>query len=147
MVGFIATVYTRMAEARLAKTQKKIERQGGATVQDMVTAGKEKARVLVPKGTTGWLYGSIKGRVEETSDGTRGIIFLEPYIVPNDGIHRGANPKGKYTNFSLSRWSHTSPRAKSWFHKGEADFMYQTRDYLNSKKKGMAKGRFKTIKL
>lgn len=60
---FSAKVYTQRAQARLAKFQKEIEKAGQATVQDLVNVGKEQARVLVPKGKTGWLYSTIQGKV------------------------------------------------------------------------------------
>jgi hypothetical protein len=129
---FRANVYTQRAIARLAKAEKKIIKQGYTSTQDLVTVGKEFARATVPKGKTGWLYNSIKGRTTVNNAGPKGEIYLSPVILPNDGVHRKkyTGQNWKYVRFNLARWMHTSPRAKSHFRSGDAQFMYSTRDYL-----------------
>ncbi len=128
MVRFQAKVFTQRAEARLTKAIKKITKQADISANDMKNLGKETARVLVPKGRTGWLYKSIQGKVQKDRDGPRAVIFLDPQIVPVDGVHRYS--KGNYPNFNLARWGHTSQKAKSHFRNGNGDFMYKTRDVL-----------------
>jgi len=144
MVTFNIKVYTSAAKARLGKALKKIEKAGFVTTKDLVNIGKDKAKILVPKGNTGWLYKTIQGKVTGTGANVKGRIYLSPVIVPNDGIHRSAQAKD---TFSLAFWMHKSPRAKHWFHNGSNTFMYDTKNYLRSKKKGVAMSRFNSIKL
>ena len=143
-VTFKATVYTQRAQARLSKFQKGVEKAGKQTVQDLVNIGKAQAQVLVPKGKTGWLYKSIQGRVLGGQKPV-GMIYLQPKIVPVDGVHRRS--KGNYPNFNLARWMHTSPRALSHFKRPEREvrFMDTTRDILNSRKKTVASNNFNRI--
>jgi len=146
---FDSEVFTKMAIARLAKAMKKIEEAGEATVQDMVTVGKEQARILVPKGRTGWLYRTIQGKVIKKGSGSEGIIFLKPAYLPNDGNHRrkynGQN--WKYVKFNLARWMHESPRARAHFKKGDPQFLYTTKRILNAKKGSMTRNGFGNLKL
>jgi len=141
----VITVDDTMANARLAKAIKKIVRYAGATTQDMVTIGKEFARIRVPKGKNMWLYKSIKGKTKLVADGNEGIIELNPSIVPKDGIHRGKKG-GNYPNFNLARWSHTSAKATKHFKSGSPKFMYETRDFLAGAGMNRARGRWKSIK-
>lgn len=145
-VQFNVKVNTQLAQARLAKFQKAIDKAGQATVQQLVNMGKEQARVLVPKGKTGWLYNTIQGQVLGGPD-PKGKIFLNPKIVPVDGVHRRS--KGNYPNFNLARWMHTSSNASSHFRRPDREirFMDTTRDILNQKKKGIATGNYKGIKV
>lgn len=157
---FSAKAYTKGAELRLAKIEKRIKKQGKATINDLLQAGMEKARVLVPKGR-GNLYRSIQGSLRETGEGPSARIFIDPYITPN------RLSKGEYPNFSLVRWMHeTGGRFKTentWaliltkgmigqpgttpFKNGDPRFMYSTRNYLNSIKRNVATGRFKNINI
>jgi len=139
---FSAKVYTQRAQARLVKFQKQIEKAGQQTVQDLVNIGKEQARVLVPKGKTGWLYKSIRGKVLGGPN-PRGQIFLDPKILPVDGVHRYS--EGKYPQFNLSRWMHTSPRAQHHFRSGDSQFMYTTGRILNERKKKIAEGNYNKL--
>src|SRR6056297_989064 len=142
---FRAEVFTRMAIARLAKAEKKIKVAGEATVGDLVNVGKETARILVPKGKKGWLYKSIQGRVIKGKT-PRGIIFLSPQYLPNDGEHRRkyTGQNWKYVRFNIAKWMHTSQRALSHFNKSskELRFMYTTRAELEKRKGGIAGDRF-----
>jgi hypothetical protein len=144
MVRLKAEVYTTAAIARLRKAEQKIMRTGEVSTQELVNMGKDFARAIVPKGSTRWLYNTIKGRVLKENNGSKGEIFLSPSIVPIDGVHRWS--AGRYPQFNLARWSHTSPRAVSHFTNGDPKFMDTTREYLRGVGLNRVKGRFKTIK-
>ena len=142
--------FRRAAYARIQKWEKRIQKAGQASLRDLVNLGKDIARSIVPRGTTGWLYRSIKGKIVNGKN-PRGAIYLSPQILPNDGIHRRkytGNKKWKYVNFNLARWMHTSPRAQSHF-KGrsekEVKFMYTTYDRLRQRAGSIGSKNFRKI--
>lgn len=153
-VKFNAKVTTNLAQARLAKLEKKIAKAMDQTIKDLVDLGKEKARVIVPKGSTGWLYNTIRGRVTQGST-TEGMVYLDPKILPDSQrVYPGT---GRYpNNFNLARWMHETggkfrtPNpfgqvGKQHITSGDPYFMYTTRDYLNARKRVVASGNFNKV--
>lgn len=125
---------------------KKLKAGADLTSNELAILGKRYAQSIAPYDT---------GRTAQhiaiyTKGNTKQIKAKNP---TRGKQHRWAGKSGykgvdNYPNFNLVRWMHTSPRAKSHFKKGgQPRFMYKTRDYLNSIKKGVAKGRFKNINL
>ncbi len=131
---------------KLSELRQEIAKKGEATVQELSKLGKYYAQSHCYR-DTGYTAKSIRRRSMITSSGPEARLFIDPGLKyrPNDGVHRGANSKG---NFDLVRWSHTSAKARNHFKRPDSyRFMYKTREYLNSIKTGIAKGRFKTIKI
>jgi len=136
-------VHTQRALARLKKAEKKIAKQGFASMKDAKNLGMEHLRSIVPY-ETGWLYRTIKGNVSTAAGGPRVKIRFDPYITPNS--HR--NSVGNYPNFSLVRWAATSPKAKSHFKNGgDPRWMKRTRAYLMTKVPGKVRNDYKGLKL
>lgn len=146
-VGFFsAKAYTKGAEMRLAKAEKRIMQGSKDIVKDLLSAGLEFARINIPKDTGYWASCLVKTSTKVNNNSVSGSITVDPFITPmtaNGSRYRGQTGD----NFSLTRWSHTSPRAKSHFKSGSPTFMYDTRDYLNRYGMVKAKGFFKNIKL
>lgn len=147
-------VRTQLARARLRKFGKAVEKAGQQTVQDLVNIGKDKARELVPKGSTGWLYKQISGRVIPGPN-PKAQIFLKEQIVPDS--HRLFPNTGQYPQFNLAKWMHETggkfktPNplgtvGKQHIKSGDPQFMYTTARYLNGRKKTIASGNFNQIK-
>lgn len=150
---FTAKIYTQRAQARLRKFERAIEDAGKQTVQDLVNVGKEHARILVPKGSTGWLYKTIKGKVIGGNK-PQGQVYLEPQILPDN--QRLFPNSTKYPQFNLAKWMHLTKgkfRTKNPFgmpgkqhiKTGDPQFMYTTAKILNSRKKVIATGNFNKI--
>ena len=145
-----ARVKVQNCSKAINRITRRIERAGSATIEDLAELGKKYAQMRVPKGNTQWLYRSIRKQIINTRSGTEAKIYLEPYYVPNDGVHRGIPTKNshwKYINFSLARWGEQSPKARHHFRNGSPTFMSDTVKYLNSMTKSVATGRFKSINL
>ena len=149
VLTFNAKLHTQLVHARLTKLKKRIETRGSATTSDLVSMGKETARILVPKGTTGWLYRTIQGKVIRKGVNSKGVIFLSPSIVPNDGVHRRRynGQQWKYPSFNLARWMHESPRALARVRSGDPRFMYKTEEVLRGKKGDVLRRNFRNITL
>jgi len=141
----IVYVQTDNAIKKLRRIENKIIKQGYASANDLKELGKRAAQTLVPKGKTGWLFRSIKGRTKKEGADSTAQIFLEPTIVPVDGVHRYS--KGNYPNFNLSRWMHTSPRAKTYVKNGDHKFMYTTRKILEGMGVEKVKASYGSLKL
>lgn len=144
MVSRNITVRAGKALRKMRLLKQEIREKASLTVKDLGKAGKHTAKALTPV-DTGFTYKSIRRRTLRRASGDRAEIFIEPAIRPVDGVHRRST--GQYPNFNLVRWMHTSPRARNHITSGDPKFMYTTRNYLNSIKGRVARGRFKTIKI
>ena len=122
------------------KAYKKIMKTGEVVVRDVAYLGRNYARSIAPKGETGKTASLIKVFRGQGGDGPKARIVAQNPTA-DDGHKRNIQ------NFNLVRWMHTSPRAKAHIKTGDELFMYSTRDLLNEKKKGIAKGRFNNINL
>lgn len=139
-----ASINTKNARKRLSRLEDEIIEKGSMTVTELGKMGQNYAKSIVYY-DTGFTFKSIKRRTKRRASGSEATIFIDPYIRPVDGVHRRSH--GKYSNFSLVRWSHTSPAAKGHIKSGDPEFMYTTREYLESIKGRTARGQFKSIKV
>ena len=137
---------------KIARAEQKIKEGIELTTNELALLGKDYARLLAPNNTgktASFIVIYKKGRNK------RQIKAKNPTL---GGAHKNLGT-GKYgSNFNLVRWMHEtggifrSPnpfqtRRQSHIKSGDARFMYKTRDYLNSIKKGVAKGRFRNINI
>jgi hypothetical protein len=140
--------------------EQKIQQAGEATIKDLCEAGKNHARSIAPL-FSGALIGSIRYKI---SKGQSGEVYIKPMPTEKTGA------RGFKDTYQLAKWMHRSngvlkkgvgynsttgnffqsdfipPRAKHII-SGSPRFMYRTKDYMNTIKKGVAKGHFDKIKI
>jgi hypothetical protein len=120
----MATVTVRVdrsqATRRLNKLLTAVSEAGTATANEMGEIGKAKAQRLAPyhSGQTFRAIKLVKAKGPE--------VLLLANNVLRDGHPRNIQ------NFDLTRWMHTSARARRHIHSGDPHFMYTTRDFLRS---------------
>ena len=140
-----ADVLTSAANARLQKAIKKIQKQGFVSANDLKNLGKETARILVPKGKNKWLYSTIQGKTYTRGTVDHAEIFLDPKFVPNNKEHRWG--VGKYPNFDLARWGHTTSKGRNHFKNGHGNFMTKTKKILEGMGVKRVQGAYRKLKL
>jgi len=139
MVYLKTKVDTSKAERKFRRLLQQVDREGKATINDLVGLGKNFAKSIVPV-CTGRTYQFIISRTGTDAKGPFGrVIARNP--TASDGHLR------KISNFNLVRWMHTSGKAQNHIKSGDRKFMYTTRDYLNGIKKKTATGRYKRINI
>jgi hypothetical protein len=119
----------------------KMKQAGEATIANLCKAGKFYAKSIAPL-YSGTLIGSISYK---TSQGQTGEVYIKDIPEP----HRTSNSIAK-TTVALSRWMHKSNGmlgGNKHIISGSPRFMYRTKDYMNTIKKGVAKGHFDKIKI
>lgn len=142
-INIRAKINKRAANKRIEKIENNAIESGNLAVRELGKLGQNFAKTIVYY-DTGFTYKSIKRRTLKGPQGEYVKLFIDPYIRPVDGTHR--HSAGNYSNFSLVRWSHTSPLASFHIKSGDPQFMYTTRQYLESIKGEKVKGYFKTLK-
>ena len=126
------------------RIEQETQRRGNQAIQKLGDMGKSFAKSIVYY-DTGFTYKSIKKKTSKAASGDYVRIYIDPEERPIDGIHRRS--AGQYPNFSLVRWSHTSPQAGDRRWSGDRMFMFTTREYLEDRKARVAEGSFNNIKV
>jgi hypothetical protein len=135
---------------KFRKLRREVDEKGSATISELLDIGKTYARSYAPK-FNGTVLRSIKTRLKNKQ--LSGTIYIEPQAEWGkfrlvEWMHKtGGIGKAHYLG-SDGHW-YTSKTGKEGkrIHSGNPKFMYSTRNYLNTIKTGIAKGRFKTINI
>lgn len=128
MAKGIVHVNSKMAFVRLKRFEKKVVKQGHATMVDIKNMGKNFLQSTVPYGD-GVLYRTIRGEVKQKASGPAGKIWFE-----GADNYTNRTPSTAFPTFSLVRWAAESDKAPKHFGRSAADlkFMKRTRAYLNA---------------